>query len=291
MAEEETPLGWKFFSQPPALLYKGDLGWQHNPRAENIENLPTGYEYYTMAVQGKTMEWCRVYVMGEYGSVQDGKVIFPEYNDDIHCVASLSPYSGQPLLIGQDFGLTPAAVFGQVSPRGQLRVLGELISDGMGIRQFARDALRPHLSSKFPGLPIKLIGDPAGSQRAQTDERTCFDELTAAGFPPVPARTNAFLPRREAVAGFMLRMTDGEPGFLLSGETCPILRRGFLGGYRFARVQVAGDERYKDVPDKNKFSHPMDALQYMAMDAEGANAKVVNISSARQLRRRVQVAI
>lgn len=291
LAEEETPLDWRFFRQPAALTYSPTLGWQPNHHAENIENLTKGYDYYLLAVQGKTMEWCKVYVMGEYGAVMDGKVVYPEYNDDIHARPSIPAVTSVPLLVGVDFGLTPAAVFGQVTARGQLRILGELVSENMGIRQFARDVLRPHLAAKFPGLPIKMPSDPAGAQRAQTDERSCFDELVAAGYKPIAARTNAFLPRREAVAGFLTRMTDGEPGFLISIEGCPILRKGFLGGYRFSRVQVVGDERYKDVPEKNRFSHPHDGLQYLALEAEGAEAKVVNISRARTVNRRVQVAI
>lgn len=291
LAEEETPMAWRFFRQPAALTYSSTLGWQPNPHAENIGNLEKGYDYYLLAVQGKTMEWCKVYVMGEYGAVMDGKVVYPEYNDDIHARPSIPAITSVPLLVGMDFGLTPAAVFGQVTARGQLRILGELVSEDMGIRQFSRDALRPHLAAKFPGLPIKMPADPAGAQRAQTDERSCFDELVAAGYKPIAARTNAFLPRREAVAGFLTRMTDGEPGFLISIEGCPILRKGFLGGYRFARVKVVGDERYKDVPEKNRFSHPHDGLQYLALEAEGAEAKVVNISRARTVNRRVQVAI
>lgn len=291
LAEEETPQGWAFFSQPPALTYTPELGWQPNPQAENIEHLTTGYDYYLKAVQGKTMEWCKVYIQGLYGSVMDGKPIFSEYNDDIHSRPILDVYDNLPLIIGVDFGLTPAAVICQRSVRGQLRALSEVVSDGMGIRQFTRDVLRPHLQAKFPGMSITMPCDPAGAQRAQTDERTCFDELVAAGFKPVAARTNSFLPRREAVAGFLTRMTDGEPGFLLSQEGCPVVRRGFLGGYKFRRVQVAGEERYHDVPDKNKFSHPMDALQYAALEAEGGVAKVVNLSRARTINRRVQVAI
>ena len=41
-----------------------------------------------------------------------------------------------------------------------------------------------------------------------------------------------------------------------------MLRKGFAGGYHFRRVKVAGDERFHDVPDKNAYSHPHDALQY-----------------------------
>ena len=40
-----------------------------------------------------------------------------------------------------------------------------------------------------------------------------------------------------------------------------MLRKGFMGGYAYRRMQVSA-ERYTSVPDKNQYSHPMDALTY-----------------------------
>lgn len=45
-------------------------------------------------------------------------------------------------------------------------------------------------------------------------------------------------------------------------RTCKALRKGFNGGYRYRQLQVAGDERYTDEPDKNQYSHIHDAAQY-----------------------------
>ena len=77
------------------------------------------------------------------------------------------------------------------------------------------------------------------------------------------------------------RMVDGLPGFVLS-PTCKVLRKGFAGGYHYRRVKVTGDERYHDKPDKNAFSHPHDALQYLLSGAgEGRTA----LGKKRRLRR------
>ncbi len=38
-----------------------------------------------------------------------------------------------------------------------------------------------------------------------------------------------------------------------------------MGRYGYKRLQVVGEERFRDVADKNKFSHPHDALQYAAL--------------------------
>jgi len=44
-----------------------------------------------------------------------------------------------------------------------------------------------------------------------------------------------------------------------------MLRKGFLGRYQYRRVKVSGSaERYHDEPEKNEYSHPHDALQYVA---------------------------
>jgi hypothetical protein len=171
---------------------------------------------------------------------------------------------GLPLLVGFDYGLTPACVVGQVTPRGQLRVFADLLGDDMGIRQFARDAVKPFLAMNFPGYKIQATGDPAGNRRADSDEKTCFMELAEAGIPAMPAITNEFLARREAVAGYLTKLIDGEPGLAVHPDA-RFIRKGFNGGYHYKRVQVTGTERYRDVPEKNDMSHPHDALQYMAL--------------------------
>ncbi len=85
-------------------------------------------------------------------------------------------------------------------------------------------------------------------------------------FPCKADPTNEPTIRREAVAGCLNRLVDGEPGLLLSPH-CKMLRKGFSGGYHYKRVRVVGDERYHDKPDKNAFSHPHDALQYLLSGA------------------------
>lgn len=271
LAEEETPRGYSFYKQPPALLYNKERGYYPNKKAENVKNLEFGYEYYLQQIPGKTREWIKVYVMGDYGNVQEGKPVYPEYNDDIHCSRiELEPVTSLPLLLGFDFGLTPSCIFGQITPRGRLLAIDELISENMGIKQFVAQVVKPHLNQHYADLVdhIIVVGDPAGNQRAQTDETTCLEELRTAGFKDVTgASTNSFIARREAVASYLTSMSDGQPCFYISPK-CKVLRRGFLGGYKYRRIQVSGDERFTDQPDKNAFSHPHDALQYLALRAQ-----------------------
>lgn len=39
-----------------------------------------------------------------------------------------------------------------------------------------------------------------------------------------------------------------------------------MKGYVYSRLAVSGEERYKDKPNKNMYSHPMDALGYGCLE-------------------------
>ena len=265
MAEVEKPDGWEFWKQPPALVRGPGGTWTAGPDAENIDHLNGGYDYYLALVPGKSPDWLKIYIEGKYASLVDGRPVLPEFNESVH-VPPVAPavLLGSPLYLGWDFGLTPACVIGQISPRGQLLIHAEIVSESIGIRNFARNAVKPLLLAKYPGARCISTGDPAGAARAQTDERTCFEELADAGLPTDPAPTNIFTARRECLAGFLSRLSDGKPAFQLS-PACNVLRRGLAGRYRFRRLQVSGEERYTDVPEKNSYSHPVEALMYLAM--------------------------
>lgn len=264
MAEETRPEGWLFLKQPGGLIRDNkDAPWRENPEAENLHNLPKGY--YLKGAQGKDEAWILVNLANEYGFVKDGKPVYPDYRDSTHCKA-FELVKEQGLRIGLDFGLTPAAVIGQRTITGQWRWRHELVTEDTGVIRFAGE-LKRFLAEHYPDWKIEAItGDPAGDQRQAGDneERTVFQILAAHGVEASPAPTNDFTMRSEAVGASLRRLIDGEPGFLIHPD-CAITRKGMQGGYAFKRVKVAGDERYRDVPDKNKFSHPCEAGQYMVL--------------------------
>jgi len=266
--EKEKVKGFKLFRQPGGLIeVNGE--YKPNPLAENIQNLPGGYDYYLRMLPGKAKEWIKVFVLAQYGTIADGRPVYPEWNDEIHCKPT-GIYHDRPLLLGFDYGLTPACVICQVSPRGQLLVIDELFAKDMGIRQFARDVVKPHLALNYGKHSFQAVGDPAGVSRKDTDEKTCFMELAEEGIPAVPAFSNSFIGRREAVAKYLTRMSDGKPCLVVDPK-CDMIRRGFNGRYQYRRLQVVGAERFKDVPDKNEYSHLHDALQYAALHSVTMN--------------------
>jgi hypothetical protein len=240
----------------------------NDPKAENKQNLDPAY--YIRAMAGKRADWIKVYVDGQYGFVQDGKPIYPEYNDRIHCVGGWELDERFGLHVGLDFGMTPAATIGQRTPSGRWLTRHELVSERMGVKPFGEE-LAQFLTQHYEGWEITVTGDPAGAS-ADYDERTAFDVLKGAKLDAEPASTNDPTVRIEAVAGPMRRLVDGEPGFIVHPE-CVTYRKGLSGKYCFKRVQVVGDERYHDKPDKNRWSHVCEAGQYMHLG--GGEARVV----------------
>lgn len=277
MAEETRPEGWEFFRQPGGLDQGAEnLQWlgQNSDSLALPEDAPArldrGRETYRKMLAGKGDDWVKVYVNGDYGYVQDGKPVWPEYRDSVHCAPSPA-LPGIPLHVGMDFGLTPAATFGQRLPNGSWRAVGEVATDDMGVERFGR-IVAHELATKYAGLPLATAtGDPAGDTRG-ADERTVFDILKGVGViaKPSPDLTNDFTRRRESVAWYLSRMVDGSPAFTVD-PSCKMLRKGLQGAYKFKRVQVIGSERYQDKPDKSIHSHVCEALQYMFLGAgEGA---------------------
>ena len=233
-----------------------------NPTAENIHNLPDGY--YEQLVGGKNLDWIRCYAKGEYTYVQEGKSITPEYDDELMTAEGLQYDPSLPVQIGLDFGLTPAACFGQRHPSGQWRILHELVTFDMGLERFC-NSLKAELEMMFPKAEVMVWGDPAGQQRDQIYEVTAFDFLKTIGMLARPAATNDWKTRREAMVAPMIRFIDKKPGLLVD-KKCNRTRKALAGGYHFSRVSMgSGQERFRDVPNKNEHSHIGDAYGYLVL--------------------------
>ena len=256
MFEEIKPEGWKLYKQPGGL----------EPDAENIENLPE--TYYTTQMAGKDEAWLRVYRDAQYGFVMDGKAVWPEYKEPMHLFeGEYEVDPKRPIYVGMDFGRTPVAVMGQKDSFGRWVIFDELQEWDMGATEFG-ELLYQKLMSEYNGhkIIIKAWGDPAGDDRSQVDDRTPMMMIVKAGIPMQPAPTNDPFVRIEAVRAPLMKMYDGAPAFQLT-DKCRMLRKAMGGGYQYKRIQVAGNARYSEKPDKNEYSHVSDALQYLMTGA------------------------
>ena len=256
---------YKLFRQPSGLLKDDNNNWVRNPKADNAEHLSP--DYYVKLASGQSQDFIKVYCLGEWGSVSNGKLVYPEFNSDLHLINEVEAIQGDPIHLGWDGGLTPACVVVQMSERGQMRILKEYIGEDMGIRTFAESIVIPGLARDFPYCKVgESFFDPSGVARDDImEEMSVIGELCSLGIQTLPAQTNDIDVRLAAVRFFLNRMVDGKPSFIMSRNNCPALRKGFMQDYVYKRVAISGEERYKDKPDKNMSSHPHDALQYVLL--------------------------
>ena len=263
IAEETRPEKHSFYRQPPAMLKLENGAYIVNPDADNLDNLHK--DYYPNQILGADEDFINVYILNNYGNLRYGRPVYREYDDRIH--SSNSPLvimQGLPLVIGMDCGLTPAAVFTQLSPVGQFTVYDEIVTEDVSIQSFVYDYLWPLLRNKYPRFRHEIIVDPAANTRSQNDKKSAMDIVKKSGLNVRCARSNDDVFRREAVTYFLRR----RGGFILDGTLAPVLRRGFISEYKFPKLNSSGlDEKYQTSVDKRSiYTHVHDACQYAATE-------------------------
>jgi hypothetical protein len=273
LAEEVRPEGWEFFRQPGGVFPGEAEGeWIPNPDAENLENLPNGY--YSRGLEGKSQDWISTMLSNEYGFLVDGKPVHPWFVDSIHTTPEpIEADHNYPLIIGIDFGRTPAAVITQhIESMGRRVVLAELVATDMSAAIFGPE-LKRFLDSNYSGMPVEVWCDPAGSAQSQATEDTPIRILRAAGIPAKACHSNNPDLRRASVSNPALRICmDGKPALQVSPRA-KMVRKGLMGGFCYRRMKIAGSERFTDLPDKNVYSHPVESLEYALMGSgEGREA-------------------
>ena len=248
---------WGYFVQPGA----------REPDAENRENLQP--DYYKDLVENNTPEWVEQYVDNKITPSLSGEAVFrSSFRPDFHISPSpLEAQHGAMLIIGMDFGRSPACVLTQMDPRGRILVLRELISENMGIEQFCSTHLRPLLAERdFSRLAVGVVGDPAGRMRSQIGEESIFDALKRLGLSAQPAQTNAIDPRLRAVEKWFLQQRDGKAAILIDPR-CENLIRALRSKYRYAKRK---DGQLHPLPNKDHpWSDIADALQYAVLGHSG----------------------
>ncbi len=200
----------------------------------------------------------------------EGKPVYADYSRAIHLrQGKMLADPGQPLILGVDFGLTPAIIITQLTGR-RLRVLREFVETDGSIDKLGSIVWR-HLELNYLSWihqddMLYCYVDPAGFQRAQTDARTCVDVLRKIGFRKVLPGPVGWEARRKAVEDYLTKTYGEGPGLEICEDECPILVEGFGGGYRYPEKAIE-IEPANVRPLKNKYSHPHDALQYVAAGA------------------------
>jgi hypothetical protein len=247
----DLPDGWDFFHQPGGL----------DPNAENVQYLPP--RYYERLMDGHSDEWINVHVHSMFGDDQFGQAVYKaSFKPKMHLVDSLNVNPHLPVLVGIDFGRTPACVFTQEDVHGRVLVFQEITSTDMGLRQFCERLFLPAIRDRYYQNRIFVVGDPAGVSKGQYSEESAYDVLKEFGMDCVPAPTNDPAQRFRAVEKNLLAIRAEEAGFLITAPDCPVLVRGFQRDYRYRKKR---DGELTPMPEKNDASHVHDALQYACL--------------------------
>jgi hypothetical protein len=259
--EYEWPAGWGYFLQPPALIEHlnergGVKGYTVNPAADNISNLPK--DYYANQIKGKRKDWIDSRLMVRVVLVVEGSPVWPMFRRETHVSADvLRPLAGQEVIVGMDFGRSPAAIFMQ-AVNNRILVQNELLGENEGAVTFAPKVKRL-LSEKYPGSTFRIYGDPKGNDKTQTSDTSGFDVFRGLGMPVLapPGLVNNNITMRVNTVGFALNeMYDGTPRVRIS-PTCRSLIVGMAGRY-FNEKDETGELK----PNKGRSSHICDATQY-----------------------------
>ncbi len=264
--EVERPTNVRVFKQPPAMLYNYETEeYYPNPEAENIDNLPGGFDYYWNIISGATPEFINVYVMNNYGSTFKGKPVYPMFSPRVHMLGDgytaveASQYipERRQLTIGLDLGLNPAAAIGQENTLGGMTVYDEIVGEDVRFEDFLNEQVIPTLNNRFPGVPVLFVYDPS-NPRSALGKHTAAQMLKLRGFAAMPAPSNDVAFRIEAVTHYMQRrdMFKVHP-------RCATIREGLAGAYHFEEVRGKNGV-FKDEPTKNAYSHIMNGLEYLA---------------------------
>jgi hypothetical protein len=161
-------------------------------------------------------------------------------------------------------GNTPAAHISQLTPNQHWNWYPSLYTApgrAVGIKQFT-ETVQQYLNITYSGFQFVHYGDPAGNAKTQTDERTCFgiqfDDfgiMVETGELTWTARFNSMNEalRRLCDDGIAMLQIDPRERFVIDAMN---------GGY--CKKRFANSDVYAEEPDKNEYSHIINAAEYVA---------------------------
>jgi hypothetical protein len=241
---------------------------------DHPQRLARGRMYYERLARSRNENWVKRYVHAQFGPDPTGSAVFGgSFRASFHCVPTLDPVRGRPLIIGQDLGRDPWSVICQLDNAGRFLALEEVEAFDIGLRQHIRQNLRPALMQpRYSGLSIVIVYDPSGAAKSQYEEVNAQDVCRSEGFASMGAGSNDLDTRFTSVEYWLLQQRIGAAAMLFDHSRCPKLIEGMSGMYRYARTKL---DVSKLAPDKNPWSHVCEALQYGCMATQGGTAAAI----------------
>jgi len=262
--EHSTYTEFAWISPPPGPIpsgkpLKNHVGfWQ--PPYENIENLRVGYYDDMRNDYADNPDWIDMYIEGKPGQLVQGKLVYKNFNRNVHVSDISLVWDNQALYRGWDHsGNTPACVVVCPISASRLHVLKEFHTIQENIVDFANRVIF-ECNEAYPGAHYTDYGDPAGSNKFSSKDGTMTSNTQLVSeecqVTIIPGE-QTFSVRINVVDQALLRR-DG----MLIDPSCTRLINGLIGGYHFPEIKGMPGVYRRDVA-KNKYSHVHDALQYV----------------------------
>lgn len=192
-------------------------------------------------------------------------VFADDFNPELHIFDEpFKPVKGVPILRGWDFGTNHSVVFAQY-----LDGIFYMFDEKPNFSKNTRDAtvlLRDYCSQTYPGHEFLDIIDPTGFDKGRNDQTgdSNVDIMVSKGIPRdriIKAVTNKIEPRLDAVFNLLSSNVKGKPKFQIFKD-CHFSIKALKGAYKFSERLT---ENLNSKIVKDKWSHSMDALQYLAL--------------------------
>lgn len=264
----------------PAVMYV------HQPSALSVGNdwiqyLPDGY--YDDLMIGTTRAWIDTHIHAKWSADLSGEPIFAQvFNQFFHVAKThLQVLPATPVVVGVDPGINPAAVFAQMTPGGQVRVLRELYALNTLMTTFLDSYILPLMASPgFAGKQFYFTMDPAGINRHAVSGVSAKGLFESKGLDVTLASTNDIDPRIKVIETYLTEIRNmeehtlyqslvelkqqGPSPALLIDPMCPVLIEALESKYRYKRKKIT-----QELEDKPEKKHPIsdvtDACGYMLL--------------------------
>lgn len=252
---------FELFKQPAGLLRPADPRdkdkvekWLPNPKAENIQNLEGGYNYYYQMLS-QSEEGRKAYIEGDFAPLKSGEVVFPEFSNALHVIPDGSFFlqDGMSLGLSFDFGRTPVCHLWVTLPNGRMVVIEEFMMKNASVEDLMKSQVMPALQTKYSRHPIDWgTGDPAGLTGGQGIGTSPYEVLMGAPYnipmecPPVSNRID---PRLDSLRGCLTRLIGGGVPMFGILESCRFTIAAL--GQTYIYEKKRGVDGVKEEPTKS----------------------------------------
>src|SRR4029450_5309243 len=226
-----------------------------------------------------TAEWNR-----EYGSqwiVYDGKPVYQDFDPEFHIIRGSIVAPRRATLIsgwaGGPNDVNRGCALGLTAPGENLVQIIDYYfaedGDGEDFCQVVHSRLQLEWV-KLGGFSLHIADQSVFTKSTVAPGRALADIMRQHQMAPIGGEIS-FAKRRQAVEKLLKSHSKGANGHLVPNlvvhERCDHIIEAFQGGSSYGPSQVVGGHAYKETPIKNRYSHVMNAIEYICSRLELAS--------------------